>query len=128
MMPGHNGIRASFEIWPFHKDSFNGITPKDSAWPHEEGKACGPLIGSFEWSGKENDGFWLTEIKKALERLQEVALEEGCTTNDLPIYLNIALENTSMKEIYGVNYEELKVIRNTYDPKNVMGQAAGFII
>lgn len=127
-MPGHNGMRVSFEIWPFHKDSFNGITLKDSAWPHEEGKVCGPLIGIFEWSGEENDYFWLTEIKKALEMLNEVALEEGCTTNDLPIYLNITLENTSIKEIYGDNYDELKVIRNSYDPKNVMGQAAGFII
>ena len=128
MMPDHNGRRASFEIWPFHKDSFNSITTKDSAWPHEEGKVFGPLIGWFEWTGAENDGFWLAEIKKALEKLHEVALKEGCTTNDLPIYLNITLENTSAKEIYGVNYDELKVIRNKYDPTNVMGQAAGFII
>jgi len=128
MMPGHNGGRASFEIWPFHKDSFNGVTPGDSAWPHEEGKVSGPLIGWFEWSGEENDDFWLTEIKKALETLHEVALEEGCTTNGLPIYLNITLESTSAKDIYGINYDELKVIRDTYDPKNVMGLAAGFII
>jgi len=128
MMPCHNGRRSSFEIWPFHKDSFNGVTTKDSAWPHEEGKVSGPLIGWFEWSGAENDDFWLIEIKKALDKLHEVALEEGCTANDLPVYLNIALENTSAKEIYGVNYDELKVIRNKYDPTNVMGQAAGFII
>ena len=128
MMPDHNGIRASFKIWPFHKDAFNGITTNDSAWPHEEGKVFGPLIGWFEWSGEENDKFWLNEIKKALKTLHEVALEEKCTTDGLPIYLNITLESTLAKDIYGVNYDKLKVIRNTYDPKNVMGQAAGFII
>jgi Berberine and berberine like len=128
MMPSHNGRRSSFEIWPFHKDSFNGITIKDSAWPHEEKNVFGPLIGWFEWSGAENDDFWLAEIKKALEKLHDVALEEGCTTNDLPIYLNITLESTSAQEIYGVNYDELKDIRSKYDPTNVMGQAAGFII
>jgi hypothetical protein len=45
-----------------------------------------------------NNNFWLTEIKKALEKLREVALEEGCTTNGLPIYLNITLENTWQKK------------------------------
>jgi len=128
MMPGHNGRRSSFEIWPFHKDSFNGIKTKDSAWPHEEGKVFGPLVGWFEWSGAENDGFWLTEIKKALDKLHEVALEEGCTIDGLPNYLNITLEKTSVKDIYTVNYDDLKVTRNKYDPTNVMGQAAGFII
>ena len=127
-MPDHNGRRASFEIWPFHKDSFNGISTNDSAWPHEEGKVFGPLIGWFEWTGAKYDDFWLAEIKKALEKLHEVALEEGCTTNGLPIYLNIALESTSAQEIYVGNYDGLKVTRNKYDPTNVMGQAAGFII
>ena len=60
--------------------------------------------------------------------LHEVALEEKCTTDGLPIYLNITLESTLAKDIYGVNYDKFKVIRNTYDPKNAMGQAAGFII
>ena len=128
MLPGHNGRRASFELWPFHKDAFDGITLDDSAWPHEEGNVFFPLIGWFEWLGKENDDFWLREIKTALEKLHEVALEEGCTTNDLPIYLNIALESTSAQAIYGVNYDELKDIRDKYDPRNVMGKAAGFII
>ena len=115
-------------MWPFHKNSFNGITTKDSAWPHEEGKVFGPLVGWFEWTGEENDQFWLTEIKKSLDALHDVALQEKCTTNDLPHYLNISLESTSVKDIYGVNYNELKDIRKKYDPENVMGQAAGFII
>ena len=127
-MSGHSGSRVSFEIWPFHKNAFNGITPKDSAWPHEEGKVSGPLVGWFEWTGERNDAFWLGEIKKALESLHEVALKEGCTTKGLPIYLNITLENTSVKDIYSVNYDGLKAVRKKYDPTNVMKQAAGFII
>ena len=128
MMGAHNGRRASFEIWPFHKDSFNGIKQEDSAWPHEEGKVFGPLIGWFEWSGRENDDFWFAAISKALSELQGVAVSEGCATDALPIYLNIALEDTPVKHIYRDNYEELKGLRQKYDPDNVMGQAAGFII
>ena len=127
-MEANNGRRASFEIWPLHKDSFNGITTKDSAWPHEEGKVFGPLVGWFEWIGKENDNFWVTKIRDSLKTLHEVALKEGCTTNDLPNYLNLTLETTSAKDIYGDNYNELKDIRKKYDPRNVMGRAAGFII
>jgi len=128
LMPNHDGKRVSFEIWPFHKDAFNGITTRESAWPHEQGKVSGPLVGWFEWTGKENDAFWLGEIKNALETLRDVALREGCTIKGLPIYLNITLENTLVKDIYGVNYGELKGIRNKYDPTNVMKQAAGFLI
>ncbi|KAF8684877.1 hypothetical protein AX14_004084 [Amanita brunnescens Koide BX004] len=128
MMKAHNGRRASFEIWPFHKNSFNGIKQEDCAWPHEEGKVFGPLIGWFEWSGRENDGFWLAAIRNALSELQGVAVSEGCATDDLPIYLNIALEDTPVEHIYRSNYDELKGLRQKYDPDNVMGQAVGFII
>jgi hypothetical protein len=124
----HNGNRVTFEIWPFHKDAFHGIKPSDSAWPHEEGKVSGPLVGWFEWEGERNDKFWLDEINAALKTLHDVALKEGCTTKDLPIYLNITLEKTLPKDIYGVNYEGLKAVRKKYDPTNVMKQAAGFII
>ena len=127
-MPRHDGKRVSFEIWPFHKDAFNGIRPKESAWPHEGGKVTGPLVGWFEWTGKNNDAFWLGEITNALEALREVALKEGCTTKDLPVYLNITLESTTAREIYRHNYGELTVIKKKYDPTDVMKQAAGFVL
>ena len=128
LMAAHQGLRVSFEIWPFHKDSFKGVKREDSAWPHEEGKVFGPMVGWFEWSGGENDEFWLTEIAKALKELRKVALEEGCTTEDMPMYPNIALEDTSINDIYRDHYEELKLLRNKYDPNNVMGLAAGFVV
>jgi len=127
-MAANHGLRVSFEIWPFHKDAFDGVKREDSAWPHEEGKVFGPLVGWFEWSGKENDEFWLGKIANALEELRNVALTENCTTKDLPMYLNIALEDTPVKDIYRDHYEELRGLRLKYDPDNVMGLAAGFVI
>jgi len=127
-MEKHRGTRASFEIWPFHKKAFNGVKRGDSAWPHEEGKVIFPLIGWFEWSGGVNDKFWLTKISSALEKLRKVALKEKCTTEDLPVYLNIALENTSVKDIYRDHYGWLKELREKCDPDNVMGLADGFVI
>ena len=134
----NNGTRASFEIWPFHKGAFNGVKPRDSAWPHEEGKVIFPLIGWFEWSGEANDEFWLTKISNALEELRNVALREKCTTENMPVYLNIALEDnpvkgtsvkgTSVKDVYRDHYGWLKGLRAVYDPNNVMGLAAGFVI
>lgn len=127
-MEAHQGVRVNFDIWPFHKDAFKGVKREDCAWPHEEGNVFGPIVGWFEWSGGENDEFWLTEIAKALEELRKVALEEGCTTEDMPMYLNIALEDTPVNDIYRDHYEELKLLRSKYDPNNVMGLAAGFVI
>lgn len=127
-MEENQGIRVSFEIWPFHKDAFKGIKREDSAWPHEEGAVFGPMVGWFEWSGKQNDQFWLGEIEKALHTLHSVALKENCTTDNFPMYLNIALENTSVKDIYRDHLEQLKTLRRQHDPNNVMGMAKGFII
>jgi hypothetical protein len=127
-MVANKGIRVSYEIWPFHKNAFNGIKRGDSAWPHEEGKVFGPLVGWFEWSGKDNDKYWLEQISNSLRVLHQVALKENCTTVDLPMYLNITLEDTSVKDIYRDHYEELKLLRRVYDPNDVMGLAAGFVI
>ncbi|KXN88054.1 Bifunctional solanapyrone synthase [Leucoagaricus sp. SymC.cos] len=128
LMKDHQGIRVSFEIWPFHKDAFNGISRGDTAWPHEQGKVFGPLVGWFDWSGKDNDNFWLKEITKALKELRKVALKEKCTTENMPMYLNITLEDTPVKDIYRDHYEKLKSLRRKYDQNNVMGLAAGFVI
>jgi len=124
----NQGIRVSLEIWPFHKDAFKGVKREDSAWPHEEGKVFGPLVGFFEWSGKDKDEYWLGKITESLEKLRQVALEQECTTEDLPVYLNIALENTPVKAIYRDRYEQLERLRHECDPNNVMGSAAGFVI
>jgi hypothetical protein len=127
-MKVYKGIRVSYEIWPFHRDAFKGIKRGDAAWPHEEGKVFGPLVGWFEWSGRENDKFWLDKIAKSLDTLRKVALEEKCATEDLPSYLNITLESTSVKDIYRDHYEKLKRLREECDPSDVMGMAAGFVI
>ncbi|KAF7337196.1 Bifunctional solanapyrone synthase [Mycena sanguinolenta] len=128
LMAANHGIRVSFEIWPFHKNAFNGVRQGQTAWPHVEGKVFGPLVGWFEWSGKKNDEFWLKKVANSLEELHKVALQENCTTEDLPKYLNLTLENTPVKDIYRDNYEKLKSLRRKYDTQNVMGLAAGFVI
>lgn len=127
-MAANQGIRVSFDIWPFHKKAFDGVRREDSAWPHEEGKVFGPLVGWFDWSGKDNDKYWLKKIANSLEALRKVALQENCTTEDLPMYLNITLEDTPVKDIYRDHYEALKPLRLECDRNNVMGLAAGFVI
>lgn len=128
LMAANQGIRVSYEIWPFHKNAFNGVKREDSAWPHEEGNVFGPLVGWFEWSGEDNDKYWLEKISNSLRGLRNVALKENCTTENLPMYLNITLEDTSVEDIYRDHYEQLKSLRRKCDPNDVMGLAAGFVI
>lgn len=126
-MKEHNGIRVSFDMCQVHKDAFNGVKRGDSAWPHEEGKVFGPLVGEFEWIGEENDEYWLTAIQNAQNSLQTVASKMP-ENRDLPRYLNELLEDTTIEQIYQDHVEPLKALRQKYDQNNVMGLARGFVI
>lgn len=126
-MEKHHGTRVSFDMCQLHKDAFNGVKRGDSAWPHEEGLVFGPLVGEFEWIGEENDEYWLKAIENAQSLLQIVASKIP-ENRDLPKYLNEALEDTLVEDIYRDNLEQLKALRQIYDQDNVMGMAKGFVI
>lgn len=67
-------------------------------------------------------------MKSVLKTLRDVALREGCTTEDAPVYSNCALEDTSVEQIYRGNLKKLIKVRQKYDPEDIMGQAGGFKI
>jgi hypothetical protein len=122
------GKIIKMEVWPFIKGMFDNSRP--AAWIHEPGNPNGPLIVQFQWEGKGNDEFWIRQMKTTLSAIHKVAVKEGCVTKDppLPVYLNTALEDTPVKDIYQGNLDDLGKLRSIYDPHNVMGLTGGFRI
>jgi hypothetical protein len=125
-MAEHQGKKVVGDVWPFLPRNST-----DSAWPHQNGSCNGPLLVYFVWDGPENDTFWIDQLKVALDSIRQVALAEGCTTPDVPVYCNTTLADpdvTTLQQIYRHNLADLSALRTKYDPHNVMGLTGGFRI
>ncbi|KAH9042971.1 hypothetical protein EDB83DRAFT_2227926, partial [Lactarius deliciosus] len=115
LMEQHNGKMVLTEIWPFLPTMFDQSVP--SAWPHKRGEPNGPLIVYFMWEGRDNDRVWIDQMKTALDHIHGIALQEGCTTPDAPVYCNTTLEDvTTPEQIYRDNLDRLSALRVRYDP------------
>lgn len=125
-MKEHGGLRVSLYVWPFVTTIFDHSTP--SAWPHPRGESYGPVIAHFEWESEKESDFWIQEINASLEAVRQVALQEGCTKDTYPIYQNMTLNTTPVRDIFRGNLERLGAIRAKYDPHDIMSNAAGFRI
>jgi hypothetical protein len=123
----YEGRMVVAEIWPFLSTMFDRSVT--SAWPHERGKPNGPLVVYFMWEGEENDKIWIRQMKEALGNIHQIALDEGCTTSNAPVYCNTTLEDvTTPEEIYRDNLARLSTLRKAYDPSDVMARTGGFRI
>ncbi|KAG8982311.1 hypothetical protein FRB94_002601 [Tulasnella sp. JGI-2019a] len=67
-------------------------------------------------------------MKDTLKKVRDVALTEGCTKPDAPVYLNYSLQGTNVQDIYHTDLEKLGKLRKKYDENDVMGQTGGFKI
>ena len=129
-MKDHYGIMVSIGVWPV----FFSLVYSEKVHPRLRGRigarrstrwsqsTCGPkTLDQVAFEGSRR-------IKDALAAIYAVALEEGCTSPDLPIYSNTTLADTPLTDIYHDNLQVLSQIRQIYDPDNVMGRSGGFII
>ncbi|KAJ6526907.1 hypothetical protein DFH09DRAFT_935774, partial [Mycena vulgaris] len=115
------------EVWPFLPTMFDKSV--DSAWPHKKDTPNGPLLVYFMWEGRENDEVWINQMKTALNHIHSIAILEGCTTKNAPVYCNTTLEDvTTLPQIYRGNLRDLSALRTKYDPGNVMKRTGGFRI
>lgn len=125
-LASHGGLQIYPDIWPFLPSIFDNSPP--SAWPRTKGQANGPLVINFKWVDEANDSFWLDAIETVTTVLHELALLEGCTTIDTPVYYNLALEDVPPSSIYRGNMEKLIGLRHEYDPSSLMNRTGGFRI
>jgi hypothetical protein len=126
-LPGNNGTMFTIGCKAFSKGMFDEISDdseQNGAWPHKKGEANHPILVFAEWKGKENDEFWISEMKEVLK-----TLSAKISQNSRPVYSNTALaEYTKVEEVYRGNLDRLKSIRDKVDPAKVMSFAGGFKI
>lgn len=65
-------------------------------------------------------------IRHSAASIKAKAIADGQDVANAALYGNYAISDTPLKDIYGSNLGRLKKIKETYDPRNVMGLAGGF--
>ena len=107
-------------------NAFKNALP--AAWPHSASKVIFLLPMRIRWTDPKEDAFWLDILRKMTAEIKDFALKEGCTSADIPMYYNLALEGTAVEEIFLENLKELQELRKNIDPTRVMDRTGGFRI
>jgi hypothetical protein len=97
-----------------------------SAYPPDRSRALFPSVVTYAWSNSSLDHTIADAIRNHSEALHNAALADGQNVSHAAIYVNYALFNTPLEDIYGVNVPRLRKIRAYIDPEDVMGLAGGF--
>jgi hypothetical protein len=81
---------------------------------------------STVWANASLDEEMAHALRQGSAAVRAAALADGQKVSHAAAYVNYALFDTPLKDIYGGNVERLRKIRAVIDPKDVMGLAGGF--
>jgi len=116
---------------PARTQFYLNLWPASSKILHQ---ALGSMTGATQISikclGSEeaDDTFWLGKLNEPTTEIRNFAIEEGCTTEEAPVYYNLALDDTPVESIYRENYLDLQATREGSDPQKLMNLIGGFRI
>ena len=97
-----------------------------SAYPPDRSQAVFPSVLGFTWTNSSIDGIIASSMRKEAARIHEDALADGQNVSHSAVYVNYALFDTPLEDIYGQNMARLREIRAAIDPEDVTGLAGGF--
>jgi hypothetical protein len=97
-----------------------------SAYPPDRSQAIFPSVLLHSWSDASLDQTFARAIRKQTDALRDLALADGQNVSHAAVYVNNALFDTPLKDIYGENLPRLRKIRTEIDPEDVMGLTGGF--
>lgn len=97
-----------------------------SAYPPDRSHAIFHSIMSTVWANASLDEEMAHALRQGSAAVRAAALADGQKVSHAAAYVNYALFDTPLKDIYGGNVERLRKIRAVIDPKDVMGLAGGF--
>jgi len=115
-------VASVFE--PFDRDLFSHGSP--SAYPANRSHTVYPSILAATWSNASIDETILDMLRDGARTLRGVALADGQNVSHGPLYVNYALFDTPLEDMYGENVARLRKIKAEIDPEKVMDLAGGF--
>ena len=114
----------STTLEPFDKDVFS--YGSDSAYPPDRSQAIFPSNLLIQWSDASLDETMASALRQIYDTIRTTALADGQNVSNAAVYVNYALYDTPLENMYGGNVEKLREIKAAIDPDDVMGLAGGF--
>ncbi|KAI0260022.1 FAD-binding domain-containing protein [Gloeopeniophorella convolvens] len=99
---------------------------RPSAYPPNRSQALFPTLINPLWTNSSLDGFVVDMLHNISGSLHAAALADKQNVSDAAAYINYALFDTPVEDMYGANVPRLRAIKHTVDPNDVMGLAGGF--
>jgi len=109
---------------PFDSGLFSHGGP--SAYPPDRSRAVFPSGLAIAWSNASLDETMADALRDGAKTIRGVAIADGQNLSHAALYVNYALFDTPLEEIYGGNLARLRKIKAKIDPERVMDLAGGF--
>ncbi|KAH9060550.1 FAD-binding domain-containing protein [Lactarius vividus] len=109
---------------PFDSGLLSHGTP--SAYPPNRSQVVFPSAINFLWTNASLDATMARTLRQNTDLVRAAVLADGQDVSHAATYVNYALFDTPLKDIYGANVPRLRKIRAEIDPEDVMGLAGGF--
>ena len=111
-------------IEPFGSGLFSHGGP--SAYPPDRSQTVFPSILAISWANASLDKTMADVLRDGAKTIHDVAVADGQNLTHAAVYVNYALFDTPLEEMYGGNLARLRSIKDNIDPERVMDLAGGF--
>ena len=115
-------VNSAFE--PFDSGLFSHGSP--SAYPPDRSRAVFPSVLINTWSNASLDKTMADLLRDGAKTIRDVAIADGQDLSHAAVYVNYALFDTPLEDMYGGNLARLRRIKAKIDPEGVMDLAGGF--
>jgi len=119
-----NSTIVVYTLEPFEPDFLTHGGP--SAYPPDRSLAVLPSGIYLGWTDESVDNLMADALRISAATLIEAGIQDCQKLRNAAPYVNYALFGTPVERMYGDNLERLRVIKRTYDPRDVMGLAGGW--
>jgi len=109
---------------PFDSGLFSHGSP--SAYPPDRSQAVFPSALAISWSNASLDETMADALRDGAKTIHDVAIVDGQNLSHAAVYVNYALFDTPLEDMYGGNLARLRRIKAKIDPGRVMDLAGGF--